>query len=113
MRQEVAYGTLLGGRRARGHAAVAAALIETDVDRLDEEAAVVAWHWERAGRRLEAAEWSFRAAGFALRTDLGEALRRGRATVRLLAGVEETPQAPPLSVSTRNRPIRLAAPTRH
>ena len=51
--QEVAYGTLLGGRRARLHAAVAEALIELDADHLDKSAAVVAWHWERAGRHLE------------------------------------------------------------
>ncbi len=61
--QEVAYGTMLAGRRARLHVAAAEALIDLDADRLDEEAAVVAWHWERAGRRLEAAQWGFRAGG--------------------------------------------------
>ncbi|HVS43857.1 MAG TPA: hypothetical protein VMU20_16510, partial [Candidatus Dormibacteraeota bacterium] len=101
--QEVAYGTMLAGRRARLHAAVAEALIEHDADRLDEEAAVVAWHWERAGRRLEAARWSLRAAGFALRSDLGEAMRRWRSTVDLLDGVEETVEAMRIGVAARIR----------
>jgi predicted ATPase len=40
--QEVAYGTMLAGRRARLHTAVAEAFIETHADRLDEQAALVA-----------------------------------------------------------------------
>ena len=91
--QEVAYATMLAGRRARLHTAVAEALIEqTDADRLDEQAALVAWHWERAGRRLEAAQWSVRAGGFALRSDLGEAMRRWRVAVEQLDAAEQTPE---------------------
>jgi tetratricopeptide (TPR) repeat protein len=71
----------------------------------------VAWHWERAGRRLEAAEWSFRAAGFALRTDIGEALRRWRATVHLLEDVEPTPEALQIGVRTRIRLLQFGART--
>jgi adenylate cyclase len=102
--QEVAYGTMLAGRRARLHAAVAEALIELDADPLDEKAAVVAWHWERAGRRLEAAEWNFRAGTVALRSDLAEALRRWRAAAGLVEAVEDTSEA--LRVGLRAR-IRL------
>jgi tetratricopeptide (TPR) repeat protein len=107
--QEVAYGTLLGGQRARLHAAVAEALIELDADRLDEEAAVIAWHWGQAGRRVEAAQWSLRAAAFALRTDLGEALRRWRATVDLLERVEETAEALQIGVRARIRLLQFGA----
>jgi class 3 adenylate cyclase len=103
--QEVAYGTMLAGRRTRLHAAVAEALIEHDADHLDEAAAVVAWHWERAGRRLEAGQWSLRAGRFALRSDLAEALRRWRAAVELLEGVEPTPEA--LRVAVRARILLL------
>jgi adenylate cyclase len=107
--QEVAYGTMLAGRRARLHAAVAEALIELDADHLDEEAAVVAWHWERAGRQLEAARWSIRAADFALRSDLGEALRRWRTAIHLLEGGEESTDSLKLGVQTRVRLIQFGA----
>jgi class 3 adenylate cyclase/tetratricopeptide (TPR) repeat protein len=105
--QEVAYGTLLAGRRARLHAAVAEALIEHDADRLDEEAAVLAWHWERAGRPLEAARWSLRAGAFALRSDLGEALRRWRKAVDLLCEVEESTEALEIGVRARIRLLQF------
>ena len=107
--QEVAYGTLLGGRRARLHAAVAEALIELEADHLDESAAVVAWHWERAGRYLESARWSIRAAEFALRSDLAEALRRWRVALDLLERVEESRETLELGVRTLVRLIRFSA----
>ncbi len=107
--QEVAYGTMLVGRRTRLHATVAEALIATEADRLDEQAAVVSWHWERGRRRLEAAEWSFRAGGFALRSDLGEARRRWRTAVSLLASVEVSPAALELGVRARHRLLQYGA----
>ena len=100
---------MLAERRARLHAAVAEALIELDADRLDEEAALVAWHWERAGRGLEAAQWSLRAGAFAMRSDLGEALRRWRAAVNLLAGLDETPESLDLGVRARMRLLQYGA----
>ena len=109
--QEVAYGMLLAGRRTGLHAAVAEALIEHDTDHLDEAAAVVAWHWERAGRRLEAARWNMRAADFALRSDLGAALRRWRATVDHLDNIEDSAESLTLSVRARTRLIRYGART--
>src|SRR4029077_2026911 len=107
--QEVAYGTMLVGRRTRLHAAVAEALIELDADRLDEAAAVVAWHWERAGRPLEAARWNVRAAEFALRSDIGEALRRWRVALELLEHVEESRENLELRVGATLRLIRYSA----
>jgi adenylate cyclase len=59
--QEVAYRTLLSDRRARLHAAVAKTLVEHNPDGSDERAAVLAWHWERAGHKREAARWNVRA----------------------------------------------------
>jgi class 3 adenylate cyclase/tetratricopeptide (TPR) repeat protein len=105
--QEVAYGTMLAGRRARLHTAVAEALIQTDADRLDELAALLAWHWERAGRRLEAAQWNVRAGEFALRSDLGEAMRRWRVAVELLDGAEQTPKALRAGVQARVRLLQF------
>ena len=48
--EEVAYRTQLGERRSRLHRTVAQAIIELDADRLDERAALIAQHWEAAGR---------------------------------------------------------------
>ena len=53
--RDVAYGTLLSGRRARLHAGVAQALAELDPARQDERAALVANHYAAAGSHLEAA----------------------------------------------------------
>ena len=105
--QEVAYGAMLADRRTRLHVAVAKALIETDADRLDEQAALVAWHWERGGRRLEAAQWGVRAAEFALRNDLGEAMRRWRVSVELLDGTQETPEGLRAGVQARSRLLQF------
>jgi class 3 adenylate cyclase/tetratricopeptide (TPR) repeat protein len=109
--QEVAYATMLAARRARLHATVAEALIEYDSDRLDEGAAVVAWHWERAGRKLDAARWNLHAGEFALRSDLSEALRRWRAAIDLLEGADATPEAMEVGVRARDRLLQFGART--
>ncbi len=60
--RDVAYQSQLGERRARLHAAVAAALEKLRADRLGEHAALIAHHWEASGMRFEAARWKRRAA---------------------------------------------------
>jgi adenylate cyclase len=60
--QEVAYRSQLAPRRAELHAAVARAIEQVDADRLDERAALLAYHWEEAGEALVAATWYARAA---------------------------------------------------
>ncbi len=59
--QEVAYDSLLSERRASLHLAVASALEELG-ERLGEQAAQIADHWERANRPREAARWRRRAS---------------------------------------------------
>jgi class 3 adenylate cyclase len=54
--QEVAYRSQLAERRARVHAAVARAIEELDSGKLGERAALLAYHWERAGDAREAAK---------------------------------------------------------
>ena len=109
--REVAYNTLLRDRRVALHEAVAAALIPIYSDRLDERAALIALHFEQAGNDLEAARWNDRAANFALRNDVVDAMRRWRATLRHLASAPETKQALELGVRARNRLIRYGART--
>ena len=106
--QEVAYRSQLGARRAQVHAAVARAIEQLHADKLDERAALLAYHWEQAGEALVAAQWyarSARVAGFdspveAVRhwekvweilaaappSDAGVTLRREAATQLLLFG---------------------------
>jgi adenylate cyclase len=91
--QDVAYKSLLGDRRRRLHAAVGQALASQRPDRVDELAAVLAWHWEQAGRSLEAAGWNLRAGTWALRSDLAEAERRWRAAVELAGTADESDEA--------------------
>jgi class 3 adenylate cyclase/tetratricopeptide (TPR) repeat protein len=76
--EEVAYRTQLGERRARTHAAVAAAIEEFEADRLDELAALLAHHYESARDELRAARWHARAAAWAGFTDPLEAVRHWR-----------------------------------
>jgi class 3 adenylate cyclase len=55
--QEVAYRSQLAEKRQRRHVAVARALEELFADRLGETAALVAHHWEAAGRASTARRW--------------------------------------------------------
>jgi len=60
--QEVALGSQLQDRRRRTHASVARAIEAAHVGKLDEQAALLAHHWEEAGEALAAARWHRRAA---------------------------------------------------
>src|SRR5262245_51305956 len=82
--QEVALHSQLSDRRARLHAAIARAIEALRPDRLDEEAGVLAHHWEEAGDALEAARWHRRAALRTEETDPSESLRRWQKVRELL-----------------------------
>ncbi len=73
--QEVAVGSQLSERKKRTHAAVARAIEAVNSDRLDEDAALLAHHYEAAGELLEAVNWNRRAAEWLLQTDPAEARR--------------------------------------
>jgi adenylate cyclase len=89
--QEVAYNSQLSDRRSRTHAAVARAIAELEAAKLDEQAALLAYHWEQAGDALEAASWHRRAAEWAGMNHPDEALRHWQSVRRLLGSVAETP----------------------
>jgi adenylate cyclase len=108
--QEVAYNTLLSRRRADLHAAVAAFLADESLN-AGERAALIAWHWQRAGQPVEAARWLLEAGTWALRTDLGEAERQWRAAIQLLDGSDETTQSQRLGVGARIRMFQFGART--
>jgi adenylate cyclase len=90
--QEVAYGSLLGERRAAIHRAVAEAIAELHGEPLDSQPALLAHHWEQAGEALEAARWHTRAAGWVRRSDQEAARSHLLQVRRLLAQREDSPE---------------------
>jgi class 3 adenylate cyclase/tetratricopeptide (TPR) repeat protein len=107
--QEVAYGALLTEHRRRLHGDVARAIILADPDHHDEQAALIAAHFEAAEEHLEAARWQYRAALWALRTDVADAERRWRATIDLLEHMGDAPEVIELGVRARIRLIQWGA----
>jgi adenylate cyclase len=87
--QQVSYETQLRERRARIHASVAQVIEELYPDKLDEQAALLAYHWEAAGEPVHAARWNGRAAGWAGKTDPAEALRHWQKARSLLEAMPE------------------------
>jgi class 3 adenylate cyclase len=67
--QEVALATQLRERRAGRHAAVARVIEALHAEKLDEQAALLAHHWEEAGEPVVAARWHRRAAERIAATD--------------------------------------------
>jgi class 3 adenylate cyclase/tetratricopeptide (TPR) repeat protein len=91
--QEVALGSQLQERRRHMHAAVARAIQDAEPDRLDENAALLAHHYEEAGEPLEAARFHARTAAWVGTKDLDGTLRhwqRVRDLVRMLPEDAET-----------------------
>jgi adenylate cyclase len=99
--QEVAYGTQLTERKQRIHAAVARTLAELDPEKLNEQAALLAHHWEGAGESLEAARWHRRAAEWIWASDVSEALRHWRRVSTLLDEGPASPEADELGAVAR------------
>ena len=91
--QEVAYRSQLQTRRAQAHASVARALEEMQPERGDENAALLAHHWELAGDTMEAARWSCRAALWSGTRDLTESAHHWRRVLDLAASIPETEES--------------------
>jgi len=82
--QEVALGSQLRERRARTHAKVAAAIEAAWPERLDENAALLAHHYEEAGDLAEAARKHRRAAIWLLNSDASESRAHWRRVLELI-----------------------------
>jgi adenylate cyclase len=85
--QEIAYGSQLAQARARVHTAVAMGLQTTDPERADENAGLIAQHFERAGDAMKAAEWHLRAIGWAGLRDPMASIRHALQIVDLDADI--------------------------
>ena len=96
----MAYHSQLRERCARTHEATARAIGEVFADKLDEQAAVLAHHFEAAGNALDAARWHRRAAEWAGKTNIAEALRHWQAVRRLLREIPESAEASALAAVT-------------
>jgi len=73
--QEVALGSQLHERKRGLHARAAQALEESLADKLDESAALIAYHWEEAGENAYAVRWHRRAAEWIVGSDPVQAVR--------------------------------------
>ncbi len=96
--QEVALQSQLSDRRRRLHATIARAIEELRRDRLDQEAGVLAYHWEEAGEALEAARWHRRAARWTEETAPSDSLRRWHRARALLANADESTETTSLRI---------------
>ncbi len=106
--QEVAYGSQLGDRRKRVHAAVARAIQKHFAENLDERAALIAHHWEQAAQPEDAARWHYRAAEWAGLRDPGAAFHHWRQMKAQLDEVPETPDTVGLSLVARVQTLNFA-----
>ncbi len=101
--QEVAYRAQLADRRTRTHAAVARLLEVVHAQRLGEQAAVLAHHWEAAGEALEAARWHRRAAEWIGSRDRRAAARHWKRVCALLDELPTTRETAQLETLARFR----------
>jgi class 3 adenylate cyclase len=90
--REVAYRSQLADRRSCAHAAIARAMEEVELGKLDERAALLAYHWEQAGGAREAAKWHQRAAEWVGLNNPAEALRHWASVRQRLDTLPETPE---------------------
>src|SRR5262249_39849522 len=88
--QEVAYSSQLAEKRRRTHALVAQAIFELHGDKLDERAAVLAGHWEKAGDAWQAAEWHGRAGNWCGMRDPASASRHWHASWDHLLTIDQS-----------------------
>ena len=98
--QAVAQDSLLGERRRALHAAVANATLEAGGN-LDEQAALLAHHFEAAEQAEPAAQWHRRAAEWIAGSNAAEATRHWQRVRDLASGIEDTALASELGERSR------------
>jgi hypothetical protein len=91
--------------RAHVHGRVARAIEVLYPDKLDERAALLAYHWEGAGEKWTAAQWRQRAADWMAGRDRREMDRHWRRVRTLLTDVPESPEALALGILARRNII--------
>lgn len=105
--QEVAYSAQLKVRRGSLHSAVAVAMENYYAEQLDEYAGLIAYHYEAAGRPLDAAGYAARAARWVGSTDSAQAIKHWRKVWTLLRGHPRTAQVDSLRALAGGRIVYL------
>jgi class 3 adenylate cyclase/tetratricopeptide (TPR) repeat protein len=90
--QEVAYRSLLHEQRREFHSSIAQAIEKLFTDHAEERASLLAYHWERAGDTLKAAQLNMRAAVWVGANDPSQALRSWKKVRELLSDQPPAPQ---------------------
>lgn len=106
--QEVAYTSQLAAPRAELHASVARAIEQLHSDKLDENAALLAYQWDQAGEALTAAQWYARAAGVAGFDSPHEALRHWERVSEILESAASSDEAVELRLRAAGAQLNFA-----
>ncbi|MBW2273970.1 MAG: AAA family ATPase [Deltaproteobacteria bacterium] len=106
--QEVAYHSQLSEARSRIHGQIAQALENLHADKLDENAALLAHHWEEAGDLIRAAGWHRRAAEWLGLSNISASDRHWRFVLEVAGDAPETPDAIELALIARIWLLQLA-----
>ena len=101
--QEVARGSQLQERRAQTHAKVAGAIEAAQPERLNENAALLAHHYEEAGQLDQAARYHRLAALWLLKSDASESRAHWHHLLELLGSMPETPEWQRIEVEAIDR----------
>ena len=105
--QEVALGSQLRERRRRSHEAVARAIELAHEGKLDEQAALLAHHWEEADQGLIAAGWHRRAAEWAGTNDIAASMRHWKRVRELIEASPDAPEAAVLGAEACRQTLGL------
>jgi len=105
--QEVALGSQLRERRRLSHEAVARAIEAAHEGKLDEQAALLAHHWEEADQGLIAAGWHRRAAEWAGTNDIAASMRHWKRVRELIAVDPDAPEAAVLGAEACRQTLGL------
>lgn len=106
--QEAAYGSLLTEQRKHLHRGTAAALAVKFRDRLDEYSSLVAYHWEKGGENLLAAQSHLRFALWMGARDPRHALDSWRSVRRLIQDNASSPEVEYMLMMACGQIVNLA-----
>ncbi len=101
--EQVAFESQLLEKRRPIHAGVARALQAYSAETRDEQAALIAQHWERSGTPLEAARWHRRAADWIGWRTVSETAQHWRSVLDLLRDVPESTETEALALEAQTQ----------